>query len=127
MAGSGRWRCVELADEQLGCRADRCCRSSTGADSGAAAVLKINRALPQRQPANWADAAEAIMTTDIQPKTRRASWFWAAKPVTLTGIAKGSGMIHPNMATMLGFVATDAVIAPELLQGLLSQVADLSL
>jgi glutamate N-acetyltransferase/amino-acid N-acetyltransferase len=74
----------------------------------------------------WSDAAEAIMTTDILPKARSLQIQLDGKVVTLTGIAKGSGMIHPNMATMLGFVATDAKVDPTLLQTLLNEVTDLS-
>lgn len=125
----GRQRALAVCQavaEQLGCQAEQVLPFSTGVILEPLPFEKINQALPQRQPANWADAAEAIMTTDIQPKAASRQLVLGGKTVTLTGIAKGSGMIHPNMATMLGFVATDAVIAPELLQGLLSQVADLS-
>ena len=125
----GRQRALAVCQavaEQLGCQAEQVLPFSTGVILEPLPFEKINQALPQRQPANWADAAEAIMTTDIQPKAASRQLVLGGKTITLTGIAKGSGMIHPNMATMLGFVATDAVIAPELLQGLLSQVADLS-
>ncbi|MGL6040828.1 MAG: bifunctional glutamate N-acetyltransferase/amino-acid acetyltransferase ArgJ, partial [Deefgea sp.] len=71
-------------------------------------------------------AAEAIMTTDIAPKATSKQITIAGKTITVTGIAKGSGMIHPNMATMLGFVATDAAISQELLQTMLKRAADLS-
>ena len=75
---------------------------------------------------NWAMAAEAIMTTDTLPKaaSRRVQIGGAA--VTVTGISKGAGMIRPNMATMLGFVATDANIAAGLVQTLVSEAADRS-
>lgn len=73
---------------------------------------------------NWANAAEAIMTTDTVAKAASRKVSIEGKPVTITGIAKGSGMIHPDMATMLGFVATDASISPEILQELLKEVAD---
>lgn len=65
---------------------------------------------------NWAQAAEAIMTTDTVAKACSKSIELGGHTVTVTGIAKGSGMIRPNMATMLGFVATDAAIAQNLLQ-----------
>lgn len=125
----GRQRALAVCQavaEQLGCRAEQVLPFSTGVILEPLPFEKINQALPQRQPANWADAAEAIMTTDIQPKAASRQLVLGGKTITLTGIAKGSGMIHPNMATMLGFVATDAVIAPELLQDLLRQVADAS-
>ncbi|MFG6447226.1 bifunctional glutamate N-acetyltransferase/amino-acid acetyltransferase ArgJ [Roseateles sp. BYS180W] len=74
----------------------------------------------------WAEAAEGIMTTDTLPKAASRQIQIQGRTVTLTGISKGAGMIRPNMATMLGFVATDAVIAPDLLQPLLREVADAS-
>ena len=74
----------------------------------------------------WADAAEAIMTTDTQAKACSHQASVAGRRVRVTGIAKGAGMIHPNMATMLGYVATDAAVAPELLQALTREVADAS-
>ena len=75
---------------------------------------------------NWAQAAEAIMTTDTLPKAVSRQVQIGDATVTVTGISKGAGMIRPNMATMLGFVATDAKIAPALLQGLVKDAADQS-
>jgi len=77
-------------------------------------------------PAHWAQAAEGIMTTDTVPKSASRQLVIDGHTVTLTGIAKGAGMIRPNMATMLGFVATDAVLAPALLQPLVEQAAQAS-
>jgi len=77
-------------------------------------------------PNHWSDAAHAIMTTDIVAKGASRQISIGGKAVTVTGIAKGSGMIHPNMATMLGFVATDAAIAVSLMQQLVKEVADVS-
>ena len=74
----------------------------------------------------WAEAAEAIMTTDTLPKAVSRQVQIGGATVTVTGISKGAGMIRPNMATMLGFVATDAKIAPALLQGLVKDAADQS-
>jgi glutamate N-acetyltransferase / amino-acid N-acetyltransferase len=74
----------------------------------------------------WALAAEGIMTTDTLPKAASRQLQIGGKAVTLTGIAKGAGMIRPNMATMLGFIATDAVVEPSLLDPLLREAADLS-
>ncbi|MES2941534.1 MAG: bifunctional glutamate N-acetyltransferase/amino-acid acetyltransferase ArgJ [Pseudomonadota bacterium] len=68
---------------------------------------------------NWADAAQAIMTTDTVPKAFSSRITLGGVPVTITGISKGAGMIRPNMATMLGFMATDATVA----QGVMSQLA----
>jgi glutamate N-acetyltransferase/amino-acid N-acetyltransferase len=91
---------------------------------------KIMAALPAAladcKADNWAMAAEGIMTTDTLPKAASRQVQIGGKTVTVTGISKGAGMIRPNMATMLGFVATDAVIAPELLQPLVKEAADLS-
>ncbi|MDE2252835.1 MAG: bifunctional glutamate N-acetyltransferase/amino-acid acetyltransferase ArgJ [Betaproteobacteria bacterium] len=74
----------------------------------------------------WADAAAAIMTTDTVPKAASARIVIDGVPVTVTGIAKGAGMIRPNMATMLGFVATDAPVAAAVLAQLAREVADAS-
>jgi glutamate N-acetyltransferase / amino-acid N-acetyltransferase len=75
---------------------------------------------------HWGAAAEAIMTTDTLPKAASRRLSIGGKTVTITGISKGAGMIRPNMATMLGFVATDAVIAPHLVQDLVRDAADRS-
>ncbi len=75
---------------------------------------------------HWFDAAQAIMTTDTQPKAASMTVQTPAGLVVITGICKGAGMIHPNMATMLGFIATDAGFAPGLLSNLTREIADLS-
>ena len=75
---------------------------------------------------NWADAATAIMTTDIAPKAYSTKVTLAGDEVVITGISKGAGMIHPNMATMLGYVATDANISQSLLDEMTKEIADLS-
>nr|CAD6595321.1 bifunctional glutamate N-acetyltransferase/amino-acid acetyltransferase ArgJ [Rhizobium sp. Khangiran2] len=72
------------------------------------------------KPDFWLDAAKAIMTTDTYPKVATRSASLGGVTVTINGIAKGAGMIAPDMATMLSFVATDADIAPDVLQQLLS-------
>ncbi|PID46067.1 MAG: bifunctional ornithine acetyltransferase/N-acetylglutamate synthase [Proteobacteria bacterium] len=74
----------------------------------------------------WSQAAAAIMTTDTLPKAYSKQLKIAGKTVTITGIAKGAGMIEPNMATMLAYVATDAEVESALLQSVLKEVADLS-
>ncbi len=103
---------------------------STGVILEPLPVDKILPALPVAQadlaPNHWSDAAHAIMTTDIVAKGASRQISIGGKAVTVTGIAKGSGMIHPNMATMLGFVATDAAIAAALMQQLVKEVADVS-
>ncbi|XPF95420.1 bifunctional glutamate N-acetyltransferase/amino-acid acetyltransferase ArgJ [Colwellia sp. RE-S-Sl-9] len=75
---------------------------------------------------NWADAATTIMTTDVAPKAYSTQVQIGSEQVTITGISKGAGMIHPNMATMLGYVATDANITQSLLDEITKEVADLS-
>jgi glutamate N-acetyltransferase/amino-acid N-acetyltransferase len=75
---------------------------------------------------NWADAASAIMTTDVAPKAYSTDILVNDEAVTITGISKGAGMIHPNMATMLGYVATDANISQALLDDITKEIADLS-
>ncbi len=91
---------------------------------------RIEAALPgvlgDLDAARWALAAEGIMTTDTMPKAASRQVQIGGKTVTVTGIAKGAGMIRPNMATMLGFIATDAVIAPALMGALTTETADRS-
>ncbi len=75
---------------------------------------------------NWLNAAEAIMTTDIVAKGYSKQIQLGGKTVTITGVAKGSGMIHPNMATMLGYVATDAAISQMALNALIDYAVNQS-
>jgi len=75
---------------------------------------------------NWLPAAYSIMTTDTQPKVASRRITLDGKAITITGISKGAGMIRPNMATMLGFLATDAAIPPALLADMTRSIADLS-
>ncbi|MCU1717609.1 bifunctional glutamate N-acetyltransferase/amino-acid acetyltransferase ArgJ [Pseudomonas sp. 5P_3.1_Bac2] len=75
---------------------------------------------------NWAQAAEGIMTTDTQPKGASRQFQHDGVTVTVTGISKGAGMIKPNMATMLGYIATDAKVAQGVLQDLLRDAANKS-
>jgi glutamate N-acetyltransferase / amino-acid N-acetyltransferase len=101
---------------------------STGVIGVQLPVEKILRALPSltrnRRPSarSFAELSLAICTTDTRPKTAAASFKMAGKKIHLVGCAKGAGMIHPNMATTLAFVVTDAAIAPPLLQKTLSEV-----
>ncbi|MCB2016772.1 MAG: bifunctional glutamate N-acetyltransferase/amino-acid acetyltransferase ArgJ [Hydrogenophaga sp.] len=76
--------------------------------------------------AQWLKAAEGIMTTDTLPKAISRRITVAGKSATISGIAKGAGMIRPNMATMLGFLATDAAVAPALMNSLAKRLADVS-
>ncbi|WP_043526760.1 bifunctional glutamate N-acetyltransferase/amino-acid acetyltransferase ArgJ [Litchfieldella xinjiangensis] len=103
---------------------------STGVIGEPLPMAKLTGALPDAlkslAPDAWRDAAEGILTTDTRPKGATANVELNGGRVTLSGISKGSGMIKPNMATMLGFVATDATLEPELLQTLLREGVDRS-
>ena len=120
----------EAVAQLMGCSAENVLPFSTGVILEPLPVDKILPALPAAQadlaPNHWSEAAHAIMTTDIVAKGASRQVQVGGKTVTVTGIAKGSGMIHPNMATMLGYVATDAAIAPALMQQLVKDVADVS-
>ncbi len=124
-----RRTCDALASK-LGVAAAQVLPFSTGVIMETLPVERIEAGLPAALAAlkadGWGEAAEGIMTTDTLPKaaSRRASV--GGKPVHVTGISKGAGMIRPNMATMLGFMATDAAVAPPLLQTLVRQAADRS-
>jgi glutamate N-acetyltransferase/amino-acid N-acetyltransferase len=89
---------------------------------------KVIRALPAAvadcRADNWFAAANAIMTTDIVAKAVSRQVVIGGKTITLTGMAKGSGMIHPNMATMLGYLATDAAVSQAALDVMLKHAAD---
>ena len=86
----------------------------------------IGQAVPKLAPGGWANAARAIMTTDTAPKGESARIEVDGKPVTITGIAKGSGMIKPDMATMLAFLCCDAAVSGPVLQQMTAEVADTS-
>lgn len=89
-------------------------------------VAGMPAALADAQAAHWAKAAEGIMTTDTVPKAFSQQVVLSGQTVTITGISKGAGMIRPNMATMLGFLATDANIDPALLPALATDLANAS-
>ena len=103
---------------------------STGVILEPLPINKLIAALPAAvanlQEDNWLDAAEAIMTTDTQAKACSMTAQTPHGEITMTGICKGAGMIHPNMATMLGFIATDVGFAPGLLNDLTREIADQS-
>ncbi|MBU0808573.1 MAG: bifunctional glutamate N-acetyltransferase/amino-acid acetyltransferase ArgJ [Gammaproteobacteria bacterium] len=86
----------------------------------------LQAALDNLSEANWADAATGIMTTDTLPKGASCQFVHDGVTVTVTGISKGAGMIKPNMATMLGYIATDAKVAQGVLQDLLRDAANKS-
>ncbi|MFC3606594.1 bifunctional glutamate N-acetyltransferase/amino-acid acetyltransferase ArgJ [Stutzerimonas tarimensis] len=103
---------------------------STGVIGEPLPVEKIEAALPAAladlSPDNWAAAASGIMTTDTLPKGASRQFQHDGVTVTVTGISKGAGMIRPNMATMLGYIATDAKVAPNVLQDLVRDAANKS-
>ncbi len=124
-----RRTCDALA-AQLGLKREQVLPFSTGVIMETLPVERIEAGLPAAladlREDNWGNAAEAIMTTDTLPKAASRQVQIGGRTVTVTGISKGAGMIRPNMATMLGFMATDAVIAPAALQALVKQAADRS-
>ena len=103
---------------------------STGVILESLPIDKIKSGLPDTvknlDPAHWFDAAEAIMTTDIAPKGASRRIKIQDREIFISGVSKGSGMIHPNMATMLSFIATDASINQILLDKLLKEVTQQS-
>src|SRR6266705_1129137 len=121
-------RTVAEAAKRLGCAPEELFVCSTGVIGVPLPLEKILRALPVvarfRRPSarSFAETSLAICTTDTRPKTAAASFRMAGKRIHFVGCAKGAGMIHPNMATMLAFVVTDAAIAPSLLQKTLRDV-----
>ena len=121
--------CDALA-KLLGCDTQQILPFSTGVILEPLPVDKLIAGLPAAianlQTDNWLHAAEAIMTTDTQPKAASRSVMIAGKSVTLTGISKGAGMIKPNMATMLGYIACDAAVPQPLLEELVKHAANQS-
>lgn len=124
-----RLTCRSLAG-LLGVQTTEVLPFSTGVIMEPLPVERITQHLPDcvrdLAAAHWREAAEAIMTTDIVPKAASKQVTIDGATVTITGIAKGSGMIHPNMATMLGFIATDARISQELLDVALREAVNQS-
>ncbi|TNF91576.1 MAG: bifunctional glutamate N-acetyltransferase/amino-acid acetyltransferase ArgJ [Gammaproteobacteria bacterium] len=122
-----RASCAHVA-KQAGCAAEAVLPFSTGVigeylpmDKLTIGIDKAMLALEQNQ---WPAAAKAILTTDTRTKTSHHEYTLNAKACRMTGIAKGSGMIHPNMATMLAFISTDASIPTNLLQLALNEAVD---
>ncbi len=117
----------DAAARLVGCESRRVLPFSTGVIMEPLPVERIVAGLPacvaDLREDNWARAAEAIMTTDSVPKARSRRVQLAGGEVTVTGIAKGAGMIRPDMATLLAFVATDAPIAQGALRQLLADAA----
>jgi glutamate N-acetyltransferase/amino-acid N-acetyltransferase len=121
--------CAKLA-EITGVEASAVLPFSTGVIGEPLPVEKIEgalqAALDDLSVDNWAAAATGIMTTDTLPKGASRQFVLDGVTVTVTGISKGAGMIRPNMATMLGYIATDAQVAPSVLQDLIRDGANKS-
>lgn len=126
---AARATCAALA-KLLDCAPSQILPFSTGVIMEPLPVERIVAGLPQclakLDPSAWASAAEAIMTTDTVPKAASRRFTIGAAEITVTGIAKGAGMIRPNMATMLGFVATDARVSADLVQHAVAHAAERS-
>ena len=124
---NARQTCVALA-ELMGCEAEQILPFSTGVILEPLPVERIVAGLPAAianlKADNWFNAAEAIMTTDTQPKAGSRWVTIGGQQITLTGISKGAGMIKPNMATMLGYLAMDAKVAQPVLEHLVKKTAD---
>jgi glutamate N-acetyltransferase / amino-acid N-acetyltransferase len=126
---NARQTCEALA-AQLGIKPSQVLPFSTGVIMEPLPMDRLLAGLPKAAAhvgqANWLEAAQAIMTTDTLPKAASRTVDIGGKTVTLTGIAKGAGMIKPNMATMLGFIATDAVVSQHVLEAMVKKAADVS-
>ena len=124
-----RATCIALA-RQLDLAPEQILPFSTGVIMEPLPIDRIEAGLPaalaDAADNHWARAAEGIMTTDTVPKAFSRQVLIGGATVSVTGISKGAGMIRPNMATMLGFMATDAKIDPALIQPLAKQLADAS-
>jgi glutamate N-acetyltransferase/amino-acid N-acetyltransferase len=103
---------------------------STGVIGEPLPVQRLQQAIPAAFDAlsedGWAAAAEGILTTDTRPKALSVSFIYEGRDYVVTGIAKGSGMIRPNMATMLAYIATNAAVTQTLLQSMLTELAEIS-
>jgi glutamate N-acetyltransferase / amino-acid N-acetyltransferase len=117
-----------LVAQQLGCDASAVLPFSTGVILEHLPMEKMRAGIPNAIAAigktDWETAAKAIMTTDVIHKLESASVEIGGTKLAITGISKGAGMIQPNMATMLGFIGTDACVAGDVLQQLVKEVAD---
>ncbi|MCU0804382.1 MAG: bifunctional glutamate N-acetyltransferase/amino-acid acetyltransferase ArgJ [Burkholderiales bacterium] len=126
---AARRTCAAVA-KALGLAATEVLPFSTGVILEHLPVGQIESALPHAVAAlnadHWGAAAQAIMTTDTVPKGASRTVRIEGAPVTVTGIAKGVGMLQPNMATMLAYIATDAPVAQPVLQRMVREVADVS-
>ena len=120
--------CCQALAQHLSVSSEQILPFSTGVIMEMLPSERIVSALPRAVEAahadRWAQAAEAIMTTDTVPKACSRRVTVGGKPVTVTGISKGAGMIRPNMATMLGFIATDACIDASIMNALAHDLAE---
>jgi glutamate N-acetyltransferase/amino-acid N-acetyltransferase len=123
------WMMALRASQWLGCLPHQVLTASTGVIGVPLAIDKIVDSMPELIE-RAVDIAEpfslAILTTDLVPKTVSTEVELTGGPVRVTGICKGSGMIHPNMATMLGYLLTDAALSPQLAQMMLKEATDKS-
>jgi glutamate N-acetyltransferase/amino-acid N-acetyltransferase len=119
---------AQAAADKIGCDPHEVAVASTGVIGVPLPVERIAAAVSAMslRPGDWTEVAKAIMTTDTRPKLRSIEVPLAKGVVHLRGVAKGAGMIHPNMATLLAFVVTDAEVAGEELQEMLEDAADAS-
>ncbi len=123
-------RSCELVAQATGCQLEEVLPFSTGVIGEPLKMSAFEQGIPDGLKAlsadNWARAAKGIMTTDTLPKGYSKKFELAGKSAVITGISKGAGMIMPNMATMLGFIATDAAVSKEILQQWCKELADRS-
>jgi glutamate N-acetyltransferase/amino-acid N-acetyltransferase len=122
--------CCKTLSQLSGARPEEIIPFSTGVIGERLPVSRITDALDQILPCltenNWLEAARGIMTTDTRPKIASRQVEISGKTITITGIAKGAGMIQPNMATMLSYIATDALIGQPTLQAMLDKAVNKS-
>jgi len=122
--------CIESVAVALGCKPVEVLPFSTGVIGERLPVDRVIEGIAgciqSLSPTGWPEAAQGIMTTDTVPKGASRRVRVNGRAVTVTGIAKGSGMIRPDMATMLAFVATDAAMAPAMLQRCLREAVEQS-
>ena len=123
-------RCCALLGEAMGVPAESVLPFSTGVIGEPLPVERFERAVPvaagRLREDGWLDAASAIATTDIVPKGASRSVDLGGRTAVVTGVAKGSGMIRPDMATMLAFIATDAAVAPDALGSMVRKAVEAS-
>lgn len=128
LADAGRTAAIAAA--RIGCRPDDVLVASTGVIGHPLPMDRFEKHLPAAiaattaDPSGWHDASRAILTTDSRPKVVSERCQIGGEPVTLLGMAKGAAMIGPRMATMLGFLFTDATIDPNDLQSILSEAVE---